>query len=106
MLALPDTQRNNMDAEFRDIFEMSFEKGCRAILDKVLCHLSQDADRSAANAFGEMLVALTSHYQRALVTFLDYSPFWKGALAQHFYMLNGSPDLVERAQEAINTIAN
>jgi len=27
-LALPEVQRNAMDAEFRDIFEMSCEKGC------------------------------------------------------------------------------
>ena len=33
-LALSDAQRNNMDAEFRDIFEMSCEKGCHAILDE------------------------------------------------------------------------
>ena len=29
-LDLPDTQRNAMDAEFRDIFELSCEKGFRA----------------------------------------------------------------------------
>ena len=32
-LALPDNQRNKMDAEFRDIFEMSCEKGFKAIID-------------------------------------------------------------------------
>ena len=33
-LALLDGQRNAMDAEFRDIFEMSCEKGVRAIIDE------------------------------------------------------------------------
>ena len=33
-LGLPDVQRNEMDAEFRDIFELSCEKGFRAILDE------------------------------------------------------------------------
>ena len=33
-LALPDSQRNEMDAEFRDIFELSCEKGFRAIIDE------------------------------------------------------------------------
>jgi len=32
-LVLSDKQRNEMDAEFRDIFEMSCEKGFRAIID-------------------------------------------------------------------------
>ncbi len=40
-LALPEAQRNTMDAEFRDIFEMSCEKGCHAILDEAKWHLDQ-----------------------------------------------------------------
>jgi hypothetical protein len=42
-LKLPDTQRNAMDAEFRDIFEMSCEKGFRAIIDEAEWHLFADA---------------------------------------------------------------
>jgi hypothetical protein len=34
-LALPEAQRNTMDAEFRDIFEMSCEKGYHAILENI-----------------------------------------------------------------------
>ena len=33
-LTLPDIRRNDMDAEFQDIFELSCEKGFRAILDE------------------------------------------------------------------------
>jgi len=33
-LVLLDDQRNTMDAEFRDIFEMSCEKSFRAIIDE------------------------------------------------------------------------
>jgi hypothetical protein len=33
---LPDTQRNAMDVEFRDIFEMGCEKGFCAIRDEAL----------------------------------------------------------------------
>jgi len=64
-LALPENQRNTMDAEFRDIFEMSCEKGCHAILDEAQWHLAQDAD---PNAFTEMLAALVKHFERAMVT--------------------------------------
>ena len=38
-IALPDSQRNEMDAEFRDIFELSCEKGFRAIIDEANWHL-------------------------------------------------------------------
>lgn len=33
-LDLPESQRHEMDAEFREIFELSDEKGFRAILDE------------------------------------------------------------------------
>ena len=36
-----------------------------------------------------MLAALTSHYERAMVTFLDHSPFWKGATL--FYHADNLP---------------
>jgi hypothetical protein len=39
-LELPDGQRNAMNAEFRDIFEMSCESGFRAILDEAEWHLT------------------------------------------------------------------
>jgi hypothetical protein len=74
-LALPENQRNTMDAEFRDIFEMICEKGCHAILDETQWHLAQDADPNAANAFTEMLAALVNHFERAMVTYLDHNLF-------------------------------
>ena len=33
-LKLPDPQRNAMDAEFQEIFEMSYQKGFLAIIDE------------------------------------------------------------------------
>ena len=44
-LYLPDGQRNKMDAEFRDIFELSCEKGFRAIIDEAEWHFTTDPDR-------------------------------------------------------------
>jgi len=76
-LYLTESQRNAMDAEFRDIFELSCEKGFRAILDEAEWHLRADPD--GHRAFVEKLAALSNHYERAMVTFLDHSPFWKGA---------------------------
>ena len=76
-LALPVEKRNMMDAEFLSIFDMSCEKGFRAIIDEAPYHFKETPDDIAP--FVEMLSALPSHYERAMVTFLDHKTFWKGA---------------------------
>jgi hypothetical protein len=76
-LELADVQRKPMDADFRDIFEMSCEKGFHAIRDEAEWHLA--AGSQAHAEFVEKLAALTNHYERAMVTFLDHNQFWKGA---------------------------
>ena len=75
-LELPDTERKPMDAELREIFDMSCEKGFCAIRDEAEWHL---AGSQAHAEFVEKLAALASHYERAMVTFLDHTRFWKGA---------------------------
>lgn len=76
-LDLLDAQRNAMDAEFRDIFELSCEKGFRAIIDEAEWHFGTDLD--TRSAFVEKLAALSNHFERAMVTFLDHGQFWRGA---------------------------
>lgn len=76
-LGLPDIQRNGMDAEFRDIFEMSCEKGFLAIIDEAHWQLRETPD--AIPAFVKALSDLPSHYERAMVTFLSHATCWKGA---------------------------
>ncbi len=49
-LYLPEEQRNAMDAEFRDIFEMSCEKGFRAIIDEA--RWQRDGLLTPGRAFG------------------------------------------------------
>ena len=78
-LDLPDKQRNVMDAEFREIFEMSCEKGFRAIIDEAEFQLAVEK----FTAFVEELSALPSHFERAMMTFLDYKSCWKGANRFH-----------------------
>ena len=80
-LYLQDGQRNEMDTEFRDIFELSTEKGFRAIIDEAEWHMR--ADPEARKTFVEALAALPSHFERAMVTFLDHGEFWKGAMRFH-----------------------
>jgi hypothetical protein len=76
-LYLPDRLRNEMDAEFRDIFELSCEKGFRAIIDEAEWHLANEPE--ARSQLVEKLAALANHFERAMVTFLDHHQFWKGA---------------------------
>jgi hypothetical protein len=76
-LGLPDDQRNAMDTEFRDIFEMSCEKGFKAIIDEASWHLRLPPE--SLTVFVEKLSALPNHYERAMITFLDHNTFWRGA---------------------------
>ena len=74
-LHLPENHRNAMDAEFRDIFDMSCEKGFRAIIDEAEFQLGEDE----FTAWVEKLSALPSHFDRAMLVFLDHNIYWKGA---------------------------
>lgn len=76
-LYLSEEQRNAMDAEFRDIFEMSCEKGFRAIIDEARWQM-RDVPENLAG-FIETLSTLPSHYNRAMVAYLDHAECWKGA---------------------------
>ena len=76
-LALPDDQRNAMDTEFREIFEMSCEKGFRAIIDEANWQLRETPD--ALMSFVEMMSALPNHYERAMIVYLAHNIFWRGA---------------------------
>ena len=87
LLALPDAMRYGMDAEFCDIFEMSCEKGFRAIIDEANWQLREDQE-SLTNIIG-ILAALPNHYERAMSTFLDHNIFWRGAT--RFYHADSLP---------------
>lgn len=76
-LALPEDQRKPMDAEFQDIFELSCEKGFRAIIDEAEWQMQAEPDALAE--FIETLSALPNHYHRAMITYLDCPECWKGA---------------------------
>jgi hypothetical protein len=76
-LALPETERNTIDAEFREIFAMSCEKGLHAILDEAEWHLRDTPEKHTKLV--ETLAALGNHYERAMVAFLDHTKFWRGA---------------------------
>lgn len=74
---LTECQRNSMDAEFRDIFDLSCEKGFKAIIDEAQWHLRNDLKGLAALI--KELAGLANHFERAMVTYLDHHRYWKGA---------------------------
>lgn len=76
-LILPDAQRNEIDAELRDIFAMCCEKGFLAILDEARWHMQGSPE--SIPALVDKLSDLPNHFERAMVTFLDHHAFWKGA---------------------------
>jgi len=76
-LDLPAEQRKSMDTEFQDIFELSCEKGFRAIIDEARWQMQ--ANPEALTAFIETLSAQPNHYHRAMVTYLDHGKCWRGA---------------------------
>lgn len=80
-LTLPLEDRNEIDAEFQDIFDMCCEKGSRAIFDEL--HWQMRASPEVLAQSIEALAALPNHYYRAMVTYLDHFECWKGAT--HFY---------------------
>ena len=81
-LYVPDTTRIAVEADFRDIFDLSDRKGWLAILDEGRWHLRGEPETQ--RRFVLEMSALPNHYERAMVTFLDHSALWKGAMRFHF----------------------
>jgi len=80
-LELSDSTRSPIEADFREIFDLSCEKGYRAIVDEVKWRLRGDPVASAA--FVETLASLPGHFERAMTVFLDHPECWRGAT--YFY---------------------
>jgi hypothetical protein len=90
-LDMGEDQRGEMDAEFRDIFEISCEKGFRAIIDESRWQLREYPDD--LTSLIESLSALPNHYHRAMVTYLDHKECWRGAT--RFYHADNLPLLAQ-----------
>lgn len=76
-LELTEDQRNEMDTDFSEIHALSCEKGWCAIRDEAQWKLRGTPEQHVQ--FVERLAALDGFFERAMVTFLDYPQFWKGA---------------------------
>lgn len=86
-LDLPEDQRHKLDAEFRDIFELSCDKGCSAIIDEA--EWQMQAMPETLSGFIETLSVQPNHYHRAMLTYLDHRECWRGAT--RFYHADSLP---------------
>ena len=78
---VPDAQRPDMEADFRDIHAMCSEKGAAAIVDELQWQMQGQPDE--AQAIVDKLADMANHYERALVAFLDHKACWRGATRFH-----------------------
>ena len=76
-LELPVERQRALEVEFRQIFEMSSEKGVWAILDEARLRWGDDPGR--LTAFIETLSSQPGHFHRAMATCLDHRECWRGA---------------------------
>lgn len=74
---VPDANRSEMEADFREVHAMSSEKGAAAIYDELVWQMQAQPD--AAQGTVDKLSALANHFERAMVVFLDHTTCWRGA---------------------------
>lgn len=77
-LSLAEGERKQMEGEFQEIFALSRDAAMPAIIHEAAWQMREKPGAHAA--FVEMFSALPSHFERAMVAFLDYYDCWKGAL--------------------------
>ena len=93
-LKLPEERQRTLEAEVREIFELSCEKGTWAILDEARCRWRDNPD--GLTAFIETLSSQPSHAHRALSICLDDPECWRGATRVH------QPDLLPQWRKRRN----
>ena len=76
-MALPDEDRRRTDADFRDIHDMSNEKGWLAMLGEARWQLQNQQPQ--VQGFIEAMAALPNHHARAMTAYLDHADYWLGA---------------------------
>ena len=76
--SLPDEVRRRIEPQAREIFDLSNEKGFRAISDEADWQLAGDSEALAR--LREKLASLPGHADRAMVTFLDHRELWRNAV--------------------------
>ncbi len=74
-LTLDTSIKQELDTDFQDIFNLSCEKGIKAIIDEATHHAPDNLSQ-----FNEELAAKKNFYDMAFSTLLNYPTYWKGAV--------------------------
>lgn len=74
---LPERQRRELEAEFRQVFEMSCEKGIRTLLDEARWCWPEGSRE--LEAFIGTLSSQPGHFHRAMAALLDHGECWRRA---------------------------
>lgn len=80
--ALPDQQRSEAEADFREVHALANAKGYRALQDEARWHLEGKQDE--LQALLARLDALGDFHAQAMEAFLAHPEFWKGATRFHY----------------------
>ena len=80
-LQLPEEQRNALESEFREIFEMSCEKGVRTLLDEARSRWPDGSEE--LDAFIETLSSQPGHFHRGMAALLDHQECWRSAVRSY-----------------------
>jgi hypothetical protein len=92
-LGLSEGQRSTIDAQSREIFDLCCETGFKAIVDEAEWHLGAGSD--AMGSFMAVFAESPNHYHSAMLVYLDYREYWKGAT--RFYHADTLPYWRKRA---------
>lgn len=79
-MALREAQRARMEADLREVADVSNEKGVKAIIDEALFHMEEESENPA---FVALLMELPDHHDRAMIVFLGRPNLWRGATRFH-----------------------
>ena len=78
---LPERQRRELEAEFRQVFEMSCEKGIRTLLDEARWCWPEGSRE--LEVFIGTLSSQPGHFHRAMAALLEHQECWRSAVRSY-----------------------
>ena len=78
---LPERQRRELEAEFRQVFEMSCEKGIRTLLDEARWCWPEGSRE--LEVFIGALSSQPGHFHRAMAALLEHQECWRSAVRSY-----------------------
>jgi hypothetical protein len=81
IMALPESNRQQIEADFRDIDALASERGFRAMIDEAAWHVRNNPQQHARDHdITQRLANLDGEHERAMWVFLNRTVYWHGAM--------------------------